>query len=128
MKALSLPKNSFIVFGSCPMALAGLRESSDIDLLVTPELRTNLKERGWVEINKGKDDHPLSSGIFEAHDNWSFSSYSPTLKHLLSSATITEGIPFASLHEVRKWKAASGRPKDATDIELIDNYLSKNSV
>jgi hypothetical protein len=38
---------------------------------------------------------------------------------------VIDGIPFASLEEVRKWKIASGRPKDIADIKLIDEYLQK---
>jgi hypothetical protein len=36
VKPLNLPKGQYVVFGSCPMALAGLREAGDIDMLVTP--------------------------------------------------------------------------------------------
>ena len=120
MKELNLPKNTYVVFGSGPMAAAGLRESNDIDLLVSKDVFVKLKEAGWKEQVKSLDDKPLTHEIFEAHNNWNFSSYNPTLEHLLASATEVEGIPFASLNEVRKWKIASGRPKDLNDVKLID--------
>lgn len=101
------------------MAVAGLRESNDIDLLVSKEVFAKLKKAGWQELIKSSNDKPLVHDVFEAHDNWNFSSYSPTLKHLLASAVIVDGIPFASLKEVLEWKMASGRPKDLTDIDLI---------
>lgn len=125
VKALNLPKGGYIVFGSCPMALAGIRESSDIDMLVSPQLFSELKNQGWKVLQKGPKDNPLVKDDFEAHPNWNFSKYKPTLAHLLSSAQIVDGVPFASLGEVRKWKSASGRPKDLKDIELIDKYLAK---
>lgn len=125
VKTLNLPKNSYIVFGSCPLALAGLREANDIDLLVSKELFKKLREDGWQELVKDENDKPLIHGVFEAHDHWNFSPSRPTLEQLLASATIVDGIPFASLEEVKIWKAGSGRPKDLTDIELIDSY--KNS-
>ncbi|HMS50164.1 MAG TPA: hypothetical protein PKA02_01840 [Candidatus Saccharibacteria bacterium] len=127
VKELDLPKGEYIVFGSCPMALAEIRESSDVDLLVSKELFSTLEKSGWKILNKGPGDKPLTSDIFEAHYAWNFSSYTPTLEGLLSTATIVEGIPFASLEEVRKWKQSSGRPKDLVDIKLIDNYLEKKS-
>ncbi len=122
---MNWPEGSYVVFGSGPMAVAGIRESSDIDLLVSDELAKQLKADGWQEIEKTPNDKPLVQGDFEAHKSWEFSSYKPTLEHLLSTATVIDGVPFASLQEVRKWKTASARPKDLTDIKLIDNYLAK---
>ena len=125
VKALNLPKGSFIVFGSCPLAVAGIREANDIDLLVSEKLFSQLQKSGWQELDKGNNDKPLVHDDFEAHVNWNFSSYKPTLNQLLVTATIIDGIYFASLDEVRKWKMASGRPKDVIDIELINEYLNK---
>jgi hypothetical protein len=125
VKELDLPKGSYVVFGSCPMAAAGIREASDIDMLVSEELFKKLEEAGWQVLDKGPADKPLTYGVFEAHKSWDFSPYSPTLKHLLATATLIDGIPFASLHEVRKWKVSSGRPKDLIDIKLIDQHLGK---
>src|SRR3972149_5367312 len=109
VKILDLPKGSYIVFGSCPLAVLGIREANDIDLLVSQEIYEKLKKDGWEEIDKGPNDKPLVQDVFEAHNNWNFSSYKPTLKDLLEN--------------VRKWKVASGRPKDVNDIKMIDNYF-----
>lgn len=125
VKSLNLPEGSYVVFGSCPLALAGIREASDVDMLVNDEVHDVLRHAGWQEVDKGNDDRPLTHDVFDVHTNWDFSSYSPTLEQLLSTATIAEGVPFASLDEVRKWKVASGRAKDLQDIELIDSYLSR---
>ena len=125
VNALGLPEGSYVVFGSCPMALAGLREANDIDLLVTPELYVELQQQGWQKIQKGPRDTPVVFEVFEAHDNWDFSSYRPTLAQLLATATIVDGVPFASLAEVRAWKLASARPKDLADVDLIDKNLRK---
>lgn len=105
------------------MALAGIRASHDIDLYVNPELYAMLKRQGWQKVSKGPQDQPLVHDVFEAHRDWGFSSYAPTFEELLERATLVRGVPFASLIDVRKWKAASGRPKDLADIRLIDDYL-----
>lgn len=125
-KELNLEPGSYIVFGSCPMALAGIREAGDIDLLATAEVRARFKKEGWQEVDKGPNDKPLAKGDYEIHDHWNFSSYQPTLEQLLATATVVEGVPFASLEEVKKWKQSSGRPKDLKDIKLIDTYLANN--
>lgn len=125
VKTLNLPKDSYVVFGSCPLSAVGIREANDIDLLVSKEVFTKLKRVGWQELHKSSNDIPLTHNVFEAHDNWDFGSYSPTLDQLLVNAMVIDGVTFASLEEVRKWKIASGRPKDIADIKLIDEYLLK---
>ena len=127
VKTLNLPQGSYVVFGSCPLAAAGLREANDIDLLVSDDLLKTLEEAGWQLTDKGQNDKPLTHGVFEAHNHWNFSSYNPTLEQLLATADIFDGVPFASLEQVRQWKTASGRPKDLADIKLIDSYLSSQS-
>ena len=127
VKSLNLPNDSYVVFGSCPLAIAGIREANDIDLFVSPEVFAKLRKAGWQALHKGHNDDPLIQGVFEAHDNWDFSAYSPTLKHLLGSATVVDDIAFASLEEVRKWKVATARPKDLADIKLINEYSLRES-
>jgi len=105
------------------MAAAGIREAGDIDLLVSSEVLEGLRKAGWQEVDKGPNDKPLTNDVYEAHDSWDFASYKPTLKQLLETADWFDGVPFASLQEVRKWKAASGRPKDLVDIDMIDRHL-----
>ena len=111
-----------IIYGSI---VYSPKEANDIDLLVSEEVYAKLRQKGWQELHKSPNDIPLVQDVFEAHENWNFSPYSPTLEHLLGTVTVIDGVPFASLQEVRKWKAASGRSKDLADIELIDRYLAK---
>jgi hypothetical protein len=126
VKALSFPEGEYVVFGSCPLAVAGIREANDIDMLISPALYAQLEKAGWQQLDKGEDDKPLTHDVFEVHENWNFSTYAPTLDDLKADANIVDGVPFASLAHVRKWKDAWGRPKDMEDVRMIDEYLSKN--
>lgn len=126
VKKLNLPEGEYVVFGSGPLALAGIREGGDIDMLVSDKLLEQLKAAGWKQIMKGENDKPYTFEDFEVHNSWKFSDYCPTLEHLLETATWADGVPFASLEEVKKWKLASGRPKDEKDLELIDAFLAKS--
>jgi hypothetical protein len=127
VRSLNFPKDSYIVYGSAPFAVLGIREVNDIDLLVSKEIYEELAKKGWKKVYKGPKDEPLTYDIFEAHKTWEFSPYAPTLPELLSRATEIEGISFASLEDVRRWKEASGRPKDFSDLKLIDSYLASLS-
>lgn len=125
VKELGWPAGSYCVFGAAPLAAAGLREANDIDFLITPALLEELKQQpGWHQVHKGPKDEPYENGIYEVHANWDFSTYAPTLEHLLESATYVDGVPFAALDEVRKWKLAWGRPKDMQDVALIDAHAA----
>lgn len=122
VKALNLPENSYIVFGSGSLAILGIREVNDIDLLISKELYKELKKKGWKKVYKGPKDKPLTFDVFEAHYHWDFSHYSPTLQELLSRSMEVEGVIFASLEDIEKWKIATGRPKDIADLKLIADY------
>ncbi len=126
-KSLNLPRGSYIVYGSAPFAVLGIREVNDIDLLVSDELYEKLKKDGWKKVIKGPNDEPLTFDIYDAHRTWKFSGYAPSLPELLSRSFEVEGVPFASLEDVQKWKADWGREKDLEDIILIDNYLKSSN-
>ena len=50
VRALGLPKDSYIVFGSCPLAAVGIRESNDIDMLVSEQGYEQLKNYSWQQL------------------------------------------------------------------------------
>lgn len=119
--SLNLPQGSYVVYGSAPLAICGLREASDIDLLISEELFETLQHQGWTRVERSNNDKVLQKGNCEAFVYWGGSSYNPTLEQLLKTAHVVEGIPFASLEEVRTWKKARAKEKDLVDIALIDN-------
>lgn len=121
--AHKLDSRAYIVFGSAPLMRAGIRESSDIDLFVTTQLYHTLHTAGWTEVEKHSGIHALQHGDVEAFDNWDFGDYHPNVADLLTRTSVVDGIPFASLADVRAWKTALGREKDIRDIALIDAYL-----
>lgn len=127
VKSLALPEGSFVVFGAGPLAAAGIREANDIDMYVTPEVIEQKKALGWQLLDKGGRDIPLVHDCFELHTNWDFGhGYDPAFVDILARATVIDGVPFASLADVREWKVVAGRPKDLIDIELMDKYLAEN--
>lgn len=60
VKELNLPAGGCIVFGSCPLAVAGLREANDVDMLVDDEIFESLRKAGWTQVVKGESDKPLT--------------------------------------------------------------------
>ncbi len=119
---LSLPKNSFVVVGSGILAVLGLRQSDDIDLIVTKELFEKLKIEGW-ETSYWQDQVVLKKDVYDVGTTW----LGQTLEELLPNAQTINGIPFLSLTDLRQWKTMMGRPKDLKDIALIDAYTSRST-
>lgn len=126
VKSLNLPTGSYIIYGCGPLALHNIRDVGDIDMLVTKGLKRSLKSSGWIEQHKGPNDNPVTNGVVEAHDSWSFCYYNPSLAELLSRADAYGGVAFASLYDVLQWKLASPTSeKNQKDIENIKEALSR---
>lgn len=123
IKEEKIPDGQYIVVGSGIMNALGIRESDDIDLVITPELYEELKSTtGWEEIKK-HDYYVLLKGPFEAGVDWDSPSNQPNLEELKLDSTVVDGVTYTSLNKVRTWKQKLGRDKDKKDLILIDEYL-----
>ncbi|GAF93599.1 unnamed protein product, partial [marine sediment metagenome] len=49
LKRLDLPKDKYAIFGSGPLAIRGLRENRDLDIIVKPELWEKLVNEYPIE-------------------------------------------------------------------------------
>jgi hypothetical protein len=127
VRKLDFPAGQYLVFGSGPLMVHGIRESRDIDLLVTSELYAQLKaDPSWKVMHWPDGAEYLANGDYEVDDIWHYNDYQPKTNELIAKAEVIEDVPFAPLDEVIKWKRAFGRPKDLADVELIEAYLSKS--
>lgn len=130
LKKLNLPKGKYAVFGSGPLAIRGLRENKDIDIMVKSGLWKELKKKYPDRIKKTKDNkaesiHLGNIEILEInYQDWS--SFIDDPNKLIDQAEIIQGFPFVKLDHLLECKKIMNREKDWKDIELINNYLSKN--
>jgi hypothetical protein len=122
---LGLPIGQYVVFGGGPLAAHGIRPTSDVDLFVTTALYERLKLAGWEErdVPEPGEGRHMTQGIYDAADTWHYREYDPTPEEVIDAADIINGILFAPLVEVMKWKKAYGRPKDLVDVTLIEEFL-----
>ncbi|MBW3004516.1 hypothetical protein KY310_01675 [Candidatus Woesearchaeota archaeon] len=116
LKKLNLPTDKYAVFGSGPLAIRGLRENEDIDILVKPEL--------WEKLAK---EHKLVRDCLIEIGNISIlKHWEPWLTNrdeLIDTADVIAGIRFVKLEYVLEWKKKRNSEKDQKDIELIEEYL-----
>lgn len=118
-KKLKLPLNQYAIYGSGPIAIRGLREARDLDVVVKDELYKKL-------LRKYKESKPgqIKIGKIEIYAPWAtiFNNPKETVK-LINRAETIDGFKFVRLEDLLKWKYKMGRPKDFKDIKLIENYL-----
>jgi len=116
----------YVVIGGAAMAARGLKETSDIDVLVSAELFEackNTKEwkhhqreiegedAGLVNKEGTVELYPTICGLSSAFDS------------IREGAEFIVGIPFASMQDVLRIKQTYNREKDQDDITLIRNYI-----
>ena len=120
VRKLGLPTGSFAVFGSGPMAAAGLRDVNDLDLIVTPDLWADLAVKYPVS-DLPDDGHLIEIGDIEIYDSWS--PPMGDLTKLIEGANVIEGIRFVRLEVVERWKQKRNKEKDRNDLRLLEEHL-----
>jgi len=123
VKNLKLPAGKYAIFGSGPMAVRGLREGKDVDIIVSDDVFNAYKNRPDWEVKRFDDDTDyLNNNGIELWNEWGPGEWD--INKLIQEAEIIGELPFVKLEEVLKWKEINGRPKDLEDIKLIKKYLA----
>lgn len=119
LKKQDFPKGEYAVFGSAVMAIRGIREAPNIDVIVTDKL--------WAEL-LDKRHKPDEEGFIRIAQikisNWWFAPTRKSIPTMIKEAEEIKGIPFVKLEEVRDYKTFVNRDKDKNDVKLIDQFLS----
>lgn len=119
---LDLPEDSYIVVGSGILAALSIRDSNDIDLIVTEEVYRYIESLGW-EQGLWSNQIVFKQDVFDIGNDW----YGKSAKELLKTAQIIDGVPYLSLDDVYEWKKMKARDKDIRDLKLIDTYRLAHS-
>ncbi len=123
VKELKLPTGKYVLFGSAPLAIRGLRDCHDIDILVTEDLWNAYKEKNW-EIKTTSLGSPfLCKDGVEMGKDWKPGQWD--VAQLIGEAEIIDGLPFVKLGDVLEWKKMMGREKDLEDIKIIEKFLQR---
>jgi len=118
---LNLPKDEYALFGSACLAVRGLRENKDIDVLVKDELWKKLlrkykaNEKGAIKIRNVEIAYGSSNPWRDA-----------PVDEMIDDADIFRGIRYVKLEYILAWKKKRKNAKDIKDIRLIENYLRRN--
>ncbi|PLS80851.1 hypothetical protein CYG49_03740 [Candidatus Saccharibacteria bacterium] len=127
---LQLPKGEWVVFGGACLTAHDIRDTSDLELFVTPRLFKQLKEQGWEERITNSTDALYVTKIYHEVPILAFiqcgsHKWVPNVASYLADPVVIDGHPFMSLHEMYEWKKATARPKDKVDVRLIEEHMKR---
>jgi len=132
VKKLDLLEGEYAVFGSALLDVLGLRESGDVDLILTKKLFEELARReDWEKFtyeNNGDEALKYQGDFVDVA--FYYCNYFPGCDEagilgMIKDAAIIEGVNFVSLEDTLKWKRAAGREKDLRDVGMIEGYLGR---
>jgi hypothetical protein len=118
LKALDLKIGEFAVFGSGPMAVRGIRDVHDLDIIVKKDLWKELLKK--YPLSLSSCGNYLKIGNIEVYKDWI--GFSGKTDKIINSAQIIKKIPYIQLKYVIEWKEKMKRKKDLKDLELIEKY------
>jgi len=125
---LNLPKEQYVIVGSGALGARDIRESHDLDVLVTEELWQTL--RLTYELTKIKPVENIDIGDVQilGHGSMFRNQDIASVEKIIETADIIFGHKFINLDLLKKFKKREGREKDLNDIKLIDKYLNDNNI
>ena len=108
------------------MAVRGLKDPNDIDIVVMEPIFEKCREGGWEVLPwtyAGRTGNIfLRRGLIELYLDVNEGDFQPTTEELIRRADIIEGIPFASLEDTKRFKRAYGGPKHLKDVAMVEEY------
>lgn len=120
LKKLNIPKDDFVIYGSAPMVLRGLKEkNNDLDVLVKDSLWENLSVKYPNNIN---GDYIDIEGVSFTHTGMNFLGET---EDIINNSEIIDGYHILSLAETKKWKEKVGGERHLNDARIIDDYFDK---
>ena len=123
VRALGLPSRKYVVVGGAALAARDLRNTDDIDLVVTDELFSQLAASGWTGKSRPNGKPGLRKGCVEAYLDVNTDGFERSTAWLMEHAEVVHGIPLVDLHTLYAWKRTYGREKDLKDVHLLENLL-----
>jgi hypothetical protein len=123
IRSLRLPPTDYVVVGGAALAARNLRDTADIDLVVTSRLFAQLIASGWSSKSRPNGAPGLRKGYFEAYLDVNTDDFKRGTDWLIAHAEFVQGIPLVDLHTLLAWKRTYGRQKDLNDVLLLENLL-----
>ncbi|MBH1980246.1 hypothetical protein I8H89_01875 [Candidatus Saccharibacteria bacterium] len=120
VRALDLPDDQYVVIGSGLLDAWDLRETSDVDLVVSDELFDKLAQDRRFSPGEKHGDRFLEWDDYEVFDNWGAEG---AFDQLYATSIVVEGVRFVAPSYLIAWKEKRNWEKDRRDISLLRERL-----
>ncbi|RKS68757.1 hypothetical protein BZB76_5885 [Actinomadura pelletieri DSM 43383] len=128
LESLDLRYADFIVAGSAPLLVHGLRSSiQDVDIVARGPEWDKVEAR--YEVTRAPYEEVLVAHFFhrgvsiEILNGWFPVTLGWDVDHLIKKADVVRGVNFLPLDLTLVWKKALGRDKDLDDIRELEAFL-----
>lgn len=119
VRRLALKRGTYVVIGGAVMEVLNLRETNDVDIVVSDEVYTHYRDvKKWAEYVQDNGKKVLSHDGYNLMHTW----MGNNVKHLLHHAFEIDKVAFMSVDELIEAKRHLGRKKDLEDIMLLEHY------
>jgi hypothetical protein len=130
LRKLDLNPENSIVVGSGILNALGLRPSHDIDVIATPAKYQKLSSESRFQKQQSHNREILVDELLEIGTDWTVLGKTWTFEDLAENSIVIDNVRYITVEFLlgakRGWiEEGAGRPKDFTDVELMEKYLSK---
>ncbi|RYX78356.1 hypothetical protein EON76_05670 [bacterium] len=122
VKSTGLPLDQIVVIGSGVMDALDMRQSRDIDLVASQSLFAALKSRDDYVHSLRHNEEVVEKDDQEIWLSWCNGGIS-NFQRLWNEGITIDMVRFCDPKTVLVWKQLHNRPKDRTDITLLQKYL-----
>lgn len=124
LRKLGLDPDHFVIFGSAPLLAHGLRARvRDLDVVARGAVWERVSVGGTPARGERSGDRvwQFCHGRLQFSEYWIPGDWDTDA--LIDNAEIIDGLRFAPLTEVLRYKEELNRPKDSADIRLLRRHL-----
>ena len=128
LSVLNLPTSEYVIIGSGPLAIRGIRESKDLDIIVSDKIWNQLIQKYPTVEKKGFIFIKVSDNI-DVHGAKSFAEPTgddPQQEDNIKEAEIIEGFPFQCVKHFLYYRYKYRSEKELADAKLMEDWIKKN--
>lgn len=130
-RKLNFPKGEYCIVSGGPLAVRGIRKTSDVDVIVSKKLWEQLVKEHPIKRENKKGDIVLKVKLKPEVEILNYPTensnvYIPKMEEQIAMADEIAGLYFQSLNHCIFFKKAANRVKDQKDLKRIKNYLKSH--
>ena len=126
LRDLNLPIGEYAVYGSGPLIVRGIVEfTNDLDVVCRSEAWATVAALGEVHtyLDTGNELVSLADGTLSFGTTWVLGDID--IDEVIDTAEVIDGIAFARIEYVERFKLAADRAKDREHLEALARWRSR---